>query len=308
MPGDILTAIGDTPLVDLSALAPEGGASILAKLEAANPTGSMKDRMALAMIEAAEREGLLEVGQTVVEYTGGSTGTSLAMVCTVKGYPLHIVSFDAVAEGKLASMRALGAEVEVLETPEGKVHPGLQPEMEERVLELVEEHGAYWTEQMANPHQVEGYRPMAEEILAEIPPPDAFVQTVGTGGCAMGNAKGFQAAGADVGVHLVEPAESPYLSKGQGGDHSIEGTAVMPDPPLVDADLYDQVLAVPEAEALATTRRLARELGVFVGKSSGLNVAAARQVASQRGPEETVVTVLVDTGFKYLAGDVFAPG
>ncbi len=303
----ILGAIGGTPLVDLSLIAPDEGARIVAKLEGANPTGSMKDRMALAMIEAAERENLLEPGQPVVEYTGGSTGTSLAMVCTAKGYPLSIVSFDAVADEKIASMRALGAQVEVLATPEGKVHPGLQPQMERRVQEIVEEHGAYWTEQMANPHQLEGYGPMAEEILVEVPEPAAFVQAVGTGGCAMGNAQGFQAAGVDVDVVLVEPAEAPYLSKGKGGSHSIEGTAVMADPPLVDAKLYDRVVSIQEAEALATAQRLAGEVGVLAGKSSGLNVAAAQKVAGELGPEETVVTVLVDTGFKYLAGDLFAP-
>ncbi len=305
MPGDILSAIGGTPLVDLSALSPDGGAAIVAKLEAANPTGSMKDRMALAMVEAAEREGLLDPDQAVVEYTGGSTGTSLAMVTAAKGYPLRIVSFDAVAEEKLASMRALGATVEVLETPEGKVHPGLQPEMEARVKAIAEETGAYWTAQMENPHQLEGYQPMAEEIVAEVPEPAAFVQAVGTGGCAMGNARGFQAAGVELDVCLVEPAESPYLSKGQGGSHTIEGTAVMAKPPLLDEALYDQVLAVPEDQAIATTRRLARDLGVFVGKSSGMNVAAARRMAGELGAGATVVTVLVDTGFKYLAGNLF---
>lgn len=301
----ILGAIGGTPLVDLSTIAPDGGARLVAKLEGANPTGSMKDRMALAMVEGAEREGLLAPGQGLVEYTGGSTGTSLAMVATAKGYPLHIVTADFVAEEKIASMRALGATVEVLDTPEGRVYPGIQPRMEERVQALVDEQGAYWTCQMGNPHQLDGYRPMADEILAEVPDPAAFVMAVGTGGCAMGNAKGFRAAGIDVPVVLVEPAESPYLTKGEGGSHGIEGTAVVAKPPLLDEALYDRVIDVPEAQALATTRQLASELGVFAGKSSGLNVAAACRVAGELDPGQTVVTVLVDTGFKYLGGDLF---
>lgn len=303
----ILAAIGATPMVDLSGLLGDDGARLLAKWEGANPTGSMKDRMALAMIEAAEREGLLEPGQPVVEYTGGSTGTSLAMVCAVKGYPLHIVTADFVAQAKLDSMAALGAELEVLETPEGKVHPGIQPAMEARVEEMVDELGAYWTCQMGNPHQLEGYKAMAGEILVQAPGVTDLVMAVGTGGCAMGNARGFQNAGAEVRVTVVEPAESPYLSQGKGGSHSVEGTAVMAEPPLLDEALYQGIEAVPEAEARAMARRLAGEHGVFAGPSSGMNVAAARAVAGQLSPEETVVTVLVDTGFKYLDGDLFAP-
>lgn len=298
--GSVLDAIGDTPLVRVDALSPEEGAPVFAKLEGVNPTGSMKDRMAYAMITRAEDEGLLDPGQPVVEYTGGSTGSSLAMVCAAKGYPLSIVTADCFSDEKIATMRALGAEVEVLDTPQGQVYPDLQPRMQARVEELEDELDAYWTHQMDNPHQLDGYAPMAGEILDEVPQITDFVMAVGTGGCAIGHARGFQREGADVHVSVVEPAGSPYLSKGEGGSHGVEGIAVMPEPPLLDSDLYDDVLAVPEDDARRAARRAASQEGLFVGTSSGLNLEAARRVARRRDPDDAVVTVAVDTGLKYL--------
>lgn len=303
--GSILDTIGDTSLVELTRLSPEDGASVFAKVEGANPTGSMKDRMALAMIEGAERDGRLAEGQRVVENTGGSTGSSLALVCSVKGYPISLVSADCFAEEKLSTMRALGAELDVLETPEGKAYPGVVEDMRERALAIRDETGAYYTNQIENEDQKEGYRALGEEILRDCPGITDFVMSFGTAGCAMGTASAFRDAGEEVHVTLAEPSESPILTKGERGSHEVEGVAVLNTPPLLDDELYDDVLATPEAEARRWTRRLAREEGVFAGTSTGLNVASAVRVAEQRPPDAAVVTVAVDTGLKYLRGSLY---
>lgn len=295
----VLDAIGSTPLLDLSGLAGEDHARLFAKYEGANPTGSMKDRMALAMIETAEREGRLEPGRPVVEATGGSTGTSLAMVCAAKGRPIHLVTADCFAPQKITAMRALGADVTVLET-EGRVYPGLRDAMDRRADEIVKETGAYWIDQFGNPDQLIGYRALATEILADAPDVSHFVTVVGTGGSAMGVSQGFRELGRDVHVTIVEPSESPYLSEGTGGEHGVDGVASIPDPPLLDEALYDEVVAVPEAHGGRMVQRLAREQGLLVGTSSGLNLAAAEEVAARVGPDGLVVTLLVDTGLKYL--------
>lgn len=307
-----LAAVGDTPLVELGCASPHDGARVLAKWEGANPTGSMKDRMALAMIENAERDGRLAQGQRVIEFTGGSTGSSLAFVCAAKGYPLKLLTADCFSDEKIRTMRALGADVEVFDTPEGKVYPGLVDAWQERVDELVEETGGYWTSQVSNPDQLDGYDAMAGEILRQIEQEPAvtrenvsFVMSVGTGGCAMGTSRGFHRRDQPIDLTLVEPAQSPYLTQGKGGPHRVEGIAVLEDPPLIDEGLYDDTLALPEEEGEAMARQLAREEGLLVGTSSGLNVAAAHRVA--QGRDGIVITVLVDTGLKYLHGPLFDP-
>ena len=304
-PDGILRAIGNTPLVELRALRPSGGASVLVKVEGGNPTGSMKDRMALAMVEGARREGRLTPGHPVVELTGGSTGTSLALVCSALGHPLTIVTNDAVAREKIEMTRALGATVEIIRTPEGKVHPGLVPQMRARVEEIVKATGAFWTDQFNNRHQLDGYAPVASEILRERPDVTHFVQIVGTAGSSMGVSRALRAAKPDVRVRLVEPASSPWLSEGRGGTHNVEGTAGVPRPPLLDRALYDDVVAVDEQEGREMARRLAREEGVFAGTSTGLNVVAALRLAQTLPPTAAVVTMAVDTGLKYLAGDLY---
>jgi len=285
----ILHTIGNTPLVELQSLRPAGGARIVVKVEGSNPTGSMKDRMALAMVEGARRAGRLAPGHPVVELTGGSTGTALALVCSALGHPLSIVTNDAVAREKIDMTRALGAVVEVIRTPEGKVHPGLVPEMRARVEAIVKATGAFWTDQFENPHQLDGYEPLVAEVLRECPDVS----------------HALRAAKPLVRVTLVEPASSPWLSEGRGGSHGVEGTAGVRKPPLLERALYDDVLAVDEAEGRAMARRLAREEGVFAGTSTGLNVVAARRVAAALPPEAVVLTIAVDTGLKYLAGDLF---
>ena len=301
----ILEAIGNTPLVELRHLRPPGGARVVVKCEGGNPTGSMKDRMALAMIEGPRRAGRLAAGHPVVELTGGSTGASLALVCGALGHPLTIVTSDAVAREKVDMTRALGATVEVLKTPEGKVHPGLVPQMRARVEEIAKQTGAFWTDQFNNCYQLEGYAPLAQEVLRACPDVSHFVQVVGTAGSAMGVSRELRKVRPGLRVTLVEPASSPWLGEGRGGSHGVEGTAGLLHPPLLDRALYDDVLAVDEAEGRQVARRLAREEGLFAGTSTGLNVLAACRIAAQLPPDAVVLTIAVDSGLKYLAGDLY---
>lgn len=300
-----LEAVGDTPLIELASVRPEGGARIFAKWEGGNPTGSMKDRMALAMIRGAEADGDLDPGQHVIEFTGGSTGSSLAFVCGVEGYPLTLLTADCFAEEKIRTMQALGADVEILETPEGKVHPGLFEEWQERVQELIPELDAFFTDQFNNEHHLEGYRPLGREIVADCPAISDFVMGVGSGGGAMGTAAGIRDERDDVTVTVVEPSESPFLTEGETGSHSIEGVALGIQPPYLEEEGYDDAVAVPERTAHRFARRIAREDGIFAGTSTGMNVAAAVEVARERDPNDAVVTIAVDTGLKYLHGDLY---
>ena len=300
-----LEAVGRTPLIELDAVRPAGGARVLAKWEGANPTGSMKDRMAVAILRAARERGELAPGQRVAEYTGGSTGSSLAMACAALDHPVTLLTADCFATEKIDTMRAFGADVEVLETPNGRVHPGLIDDWQARLDEVVAETGAFWTDQLHNADALDGYANLGEELLADAPDVTDFVMGVGTGGCAIGTARALRAE-CDVHVTLLEPAESAYLSTGTGGDHSVEGLAVVEEPPLLDEGHYDEVRTVPEAAAREMSRRLAAEAGLFAGTSTGLNVAAAVEVAAEREPEDVVTTVACDTGLKYLDGDLFA--
>jgi cysteine synthase len=303
-----LGAIGDTPVVRLSRLVDADCAEVWVKIEAANPTGSYKDRMALAMIEAAEADGRLRPGQTVVEYTGGSTGSSLAFVCAVKGYPLRIVSSDAFATEKIRTMRAFGAQVELVRSPAG-ITPDLIPSMMRRTREIASATGAFATDQFNNPDMVQGYRALGEELVAQLPGPpaiDAFCCYVGTAGCFLGATRAMTDALPALHRVVVEPAESAVLSGGRAGTHHIEGGGVGHRPPLLSPDDYDEVAAVPEREAFAMAREAARLEGVFSGPSTGANVVAALRVARRLGPGHRVVTVQADSGLKYLAGDVYA--
>jgi cysteine synthase A len=301
-----LAAIGTTPIVRLTRLVDTASAEVWVKLEAANPTGSYKDRMALAMIEGAERSGRLRPGQTVVEYTGGSTGSSLAFVCAVKGYPAHIVSSDAFSAEKLATMRAFGATLEVLPSPEG-ITPRLIPSMRERALALADEIGGFRTDQFTNTDMLAGYRGMGEEILAQLDGRvDAWVSYVGTAGCFLGVGAALRERLPDVRRVAVEPGESAVLSGRSAGTHRIEGGGVGFVPPLLRPDRdVDDVRAVPQAEAFAMARRAAREEGVWSGPSSGANLVAAIAVARELGPGRRVVTVAVDSGLKYLGGALY---
>ena len=300
-----LAGIGNTPLVRLTSLPGPEDAEVWVKLEGANPTGSYKDRMALAMIEAAERDGRLQPGQLVVEYTGGSTGSSLAFVCAVKGYPLRIVSSDAFAAEKLRTMTAFGAELEIVESPDG-IHPGLIPEMMRRAAAIVEETGAFATDQFHNHDTLDGYRLIGEEIGAQLRQPiDALCVYVGVGGCFVGTAQALRPLHPAMTRVAVEPAESAVLSGNPPGTHRIEGGGVGFVPELLTPDVIDRVEQVSTAEAFDTARRVARAEGVFTGPSGGANVAAALRLATELGRGHTVVTVQPDSGLKYLAGDLY---
>jgi cysteine synthase A len=303
-----LLAIGNTPMVRLNKVTGGEGADVYVKLEFFNPTGSYKDRMALAMIEGAEREGLLRPGDTVVEYTGGSTGSSLAFVCAMKGYKLRVVTSDAFSEEKIRTMRAFGAELTVVPSEGGKTTPDLIPRMMELAERMGREPGTYRTDQFHNKHMLKGYNRLGEEILDQLDGNvDAFVASFGTGGCAMGVAEVLKAVQSrDIAVVLVEPSESPVVSKGLKGTHDIEGIGAGFVPPLLRRELYDEVLTVGTAEACEMAKRLAREEGVFSGPSTGANVIASLKVASRLGRGKTVVTVAVDSGLKYLSTDVYS--
>ena len=303
-----LSSIGNTPVVRLARMADDSCAEVWVKIEAANPTGSYKDRMALAMIEAAEADGRLRPGQPVVEYTGGSTGSSLAFVCAVKGYPLRIVSSDAFAEEKIQTMRAFGAEVELIPSPDG-ITPGLIPSMMRRAAEIAAQTGAFATDQFNNADMIEGYRRLGEELLVQLPgspPIGAFCSYVGTAGCFLGVSRALAAALPGLHRAVVEPAESAVLSGGPPGTHHIEGGGIGHRPPQLDPADYDEVIAIPEAGAFATARQAARDEGIFSGPSSGANLAAALDIAGRLGPGHRVVTLQVDSGLKYLTGPLFS--
>jgi cysteine synthase A len=302
----MLDAIGKTPIVRLRRLADPQTAEIWVKLEGCNPTGSYKDRMALAMIVGAERSGRLTPGQTVVEYTGGSTGSSLAFVCALKGYPLRIVTSDAFAVEKTRTMEAFGADVEVLPSPEG-ITPELIPSMMRRAAEIVAEVNGFATDQFNNTDMIEGYRGLGREILEQLDePPDAFCGYIGTAGCFVGVSRGLRASAPGLHRVAIEPAESPVLSQGRTGTHHIEGGGAGFWPPLLEREDMDEVMTVSDAEAFAMARRAAREEGIFSGPSTGANLEAAVAVARRLGPGRRVVTTQVDSGLKYLAGALYA--
>jgi cysteine synthase A len=305
----ILDAIGGTSIVQLRRLVPPGSADVFVKLEWENPTGSVKDRMALAVISRPEADGRLRPGDTVVEYTGGSTGASLALVCGVRGYRIRIVTSDAFSREKLDQMAALGAELVLVPSEGGLTTKQLILDMIEAARVLSREPHTYWTDQLNNHDSIAGYHPLGEEIWRQTGGAvDAFVHCVGTGASSRGVATVLKRHKPSVRVVAVEPGESPVLSGGQPGPHKIEGVGIGYTPPLWDPGLVDEVLPVPTAEAKAMARRLAREEGLFAGTSSGANVVAALEVARQLGPGATVVTLMADSGLKYLHTDVYRPG
>lgn len=303
---NILETIGHTPMVRLNRI-PRGtvAADVVAKIETFNPGNSIKDRMALAMIEGAEARGSLKPGMRVIEFTGGSTGSSLAMVCAIKGYEFAPLSSDAFAREKLETMRAFGADLEILPSDGGKVTPALFDRFRARIAELQAEAGTFFTDQFNNDDALDGYRQIGVELLEQLGTLDAFCGAVGTAGMLVGVSRALKAGGSRARIVALEPSESPALTKGHGGAHRIEGTATGRVPPHLKKSDYDEARAIDEAVACETARRLAKEEGLFVGTSTGLNVAGALQLAAELGPGHRVATVAVDTGLKYLAGDLF---
>jgi cysteine synthase A len=302
----VLKTIGRTPIVQLKRIAPPGGADVFVKLEYFNPTGSYKDRMALAMIEGAEARGALRPGMRVVEYTGGSTGSSLAMVCAIKGYRFIPLSSDAFAVEKIRTMQAFGAEVEIVPSDGGKVTPALFDRFRERIAVLRAEPNTFWTDQFHNADALDGYRQIGVELAQQLGSVDVFCGAVGTAGMLVGVSRALKEAGTRTRIVALEPQGSPVLTTGRAGAHRVEGTAPGFVPPHLTREDYDEARAINEDEGRAFARRLAKEEGVFAGVSTGLNVLAACQLARELGAGRRVVTVAVDTGLKYLAGDLFA--
>ncbi len=303
----ILETIGNTPLVRLRRCAPANGAELWLKLEYRNPTGSMKDRMALAMIEGAERDGLISTGDTVVEYTGGSTGPALALVCLAKGYRALIVMADCFTEERFQLMRALGAEIDVVPSVEGrpKVTPQDIVNMVERAAVRAAEPGHYATDQFNNPYIIPDHRDrLGREIWDQSGGRvTAFCHGMGTASSLMGVSDALKARGVFIQAH--EPAGSAAIGGGAPGPFLIQGWTgfVMPH---WDPDRVDHIEAIPDDEALEMTRRLAGEEGIFAGISTGANVVGAHRLADRLGPDATIVTLAVDTGFKYMSVSPFA--
>jgi cysteine synthase A len=303
---DILNSIGNTPLVELGPIVPKGAARILVKLESHNPTGSMKDRMALAVVKGALSRGELLPGGSVVEYTGGSTGTSLALVCAAMSFHLSIVSSDAFSREKRDHMRALGAEVEELPSEGGRSTRELIQRMMDRAGELSSSPDAFFADQFNNPDAASGYASMAVEIWDQAGGKlDAFVQSVGTAQCIKGVATALRERNQKMHVVAVEPSESPVLSGGIPGPHKIEGVGPGFIPPVWTDNLADEIIQVSTEEAKEMARRLAREEALFAGTSTGANVLAAIRIATRLGPGHTVVTIACDSGLKYLSTDVY---
>jgi len=302
----ILHAIGNTSMVQLRRVVPPGCGSIFVKLEWENPTGSMKDRMALAVISRAEEDGRLRPGNTVVEYTGGSTGASLALVCAAKGYRLRIVTSDAFSQEKRDHMAALGAELTLVPSQAGLTTRALIADMIEAARRMSQEPHTYWIDQLNNRDSIAGYHPLGEEIWnqtgGEI---DAFVHSVGAAASSRGVAAVLKRHRPGIRNVVVEPAESPVLQGGPAGAHRIEGIGIGRMPPLWEPALVDDILSVSTDDAEAMARRLAREEALFAGTSSGANVVAAIRVATRLGPGAKVVTLMVDSGLKYVSTAVF---
>ena len=301
----ILDTIGDTPLVRLRHIVPESGAEIWVKLEYRNPTGSMKDRMGLSMIEGAERDQLIEPGVTIVEYTGGSTGPALALVCRAKGYRARIVISECFSEERMQLMRALGAELEVIPAVEGRGRVTAQDirNMVERASELAREPGTYATDQFNNPYVIPGHRDMLgreiwEQTGGEV---TAFCHGIGTAGSLMGVSEALKAHSPEVRIVALEPAGSAAISGGPSKSFAMQGwTGIVP--PHWDADRVDDIWTIEDQEAVAMTLRLAREEGIFAGISTGANVVGSLRLAEELPPESIVVTLAVDSGFKYMGG------
>jgi cysteine synthase len=279
---------------------------VLVKLEYYNPTASYKDRMALAMIEGAEKRGELRPGMRVVEWTGGSTGSSLAMVCAIKGYRFTPISSDGFSDEKLRTMRLFGGDLELFPAPGGKLVPELYQQMKRRAEELAKEPGTFYTNQFHNEDAIAAYMEIGRELLQQAGAGlAAFCGGVGTAGMLVGVSRALKAGGCKARIIALEPTTSPALTKGFGGPHRVEGMAAGFRPPHLKDDDFDEARTIEESEAREMARRLAKEEGIFAGTSSGLNVVAALQLARELGPGSTVATVAVDSGFKYLAGDLY---
>jgi len=302
----VLDAIGNTPLVELSHIVPSGSARIVAKLESANPTGSMKDRMARALVERAAADGRLAPGGTVVEYTAGTTGISLALVCAALGYRSHFVFSDAFSDEKRYTMLAFGATISDVPSDNRKITEQLIKSMISTAEQISRQPGHWWCDQLNNRDGEAGYHALGEELWEQAGRRvDAFVHAVSTAHSIHGTAHALKAQNPQLRVVAVEPAESAVLSGKPSGSHKIEGIGIGFIPPLWKPNEVDEIIPVSTDEAKAMARRLAREEAIFAGTSTGANVVAALRVAQHLGPGATVATIIIDSGLRYLSTDVF---
>ncbi|MEZ0324387.1 MAG: PLP-dependent cysteine synthase family protein [Fimbriimonas sp.] len=301
----IIDTIGSTPVVQLRQLVSPGMASVFVKLEGTNPTGSKKDRMAREVIESAARRGELKDSQPVVEYTGGSTGTSLALVCAATGHKLFIVSSDAFSQEKRDHMTALGAEVLLVQSDRQQITQALIKAMIQKASEIASQENAFWTDQLNNRDAARGYEALGHELIAQIGVIDAYVDSIGTAHGIIGVSAGLRSGGSLAKVVGVEPAESPVITQGKTGAHRIEGMGLGFVAPHWNESVTDSMETVSSEEAHAMARRLASEEGIFAGASTGANVVAALRIAARLGPHKTVATIAVDNGMKYLSTEVY---
>ena len=303
---NILETVGNTPIVKLEKIIPSGCGEVYVKLEANNPTGSKKDRMALSMIEGAEKRGDLKEGMSVIEYSGGSTGAGLAFVCAIKGYRFRLITADVFGKEKIGLMRALGADLEVIKSEDGKITRELIGKMIKRAEEISSEPNTFFTDQLNNSDVIEGFVPLGDEILQQLDGKvDAICDTIGTAGTLMGIAKSFKDKGVESKIIALEPSSSPILSKGIKGAHNVEGVGLGFIPAIYNSKYVDDVFAIEESLARQTCKELASKEGIFCGTSSGMNVAGAIKLSKSLGPKSKVVAIACDTGLKYLSEGLF---
>lgn len=303
---NMLDVIGNTPVVKLNKILSPEHADVYVKLEYFNPTGSYKDRMAKTMIEEAEKRGALSADMTVVEASGGSTGSSLAFVCAVKGYKFKIVSSNAFASEKLKTMAAFGADLDLICSKSGKISADLIPNMISRSIEYGKKENYFLTDQFSNLDALLGYETIGQEIVEQFPKGvDGFCGAVGVAGMVMSVAKILKKINPNTKICVLEPATSPFISKGYAGEHHVEGIGIGFRPPFLDDHLYDEAWGISESEARNMCKELAEKEGILAGTSTGINVVAAIKLAKELGPGKTVVTVACDTGLKYMAGGLF---
>ena len=303
---DVMNAIGNTPIVELKPIAPPTSARIFAKLESANPTGSMKDRMAKAVIENAEKKGWVKKGSTIVEYTAGTTGVSLAFVCAAKGYNFHAVFSDAFSNEKRITMKAFGAQITDVSSDEKKITGALIKALISKAAEISKMDDHWWADQLNNHDAEEGYLSLGDEIWIQTEGKvNAFVHAVSTAHSIHGTTKALRKQNPDISIIAVEPEESAVLSGKPSGSHKIEGIGIGFIPPLWRPALVNEIMTVSTADAMNMARRLAKEEGIFAGTSTGANVAAALRVAERLGKESVVVTVIVDSGIRYISTPLY---
>ena len=303
---NVLGGIGNTPLVELRNVVPPGCGRVVVKLEWANPTGSMKDRMARTAIERAEASGRLAPNGTVVEYTAGTTGISLAFVCAATGHPIEIVFSDAFSTEKRRTMLAYGARITDVPSEGGRINASLIKAMIRTADEISRRPGHWYCDQLNNADASDGYVPLGDEIWEQTAGRlDAFVHAVSTAHSIHGVTKALWRHNERIRIIAVEPEESAVLSGRPSGSHRIEGIGIGFIPPLWQPEMVHEIQTVSTEDAKAMARRLAREDGIFAGTSSGANVVAAIRVAQRLGPDATVATIVVDSGLRYLSTDVF---